>query len=155
MVHECISTYEKVVIQIHIYHKYSHILELLMCNLIITMNCWTKFNNFKFKKYIIEFNYTRVTYYSLLIYISTLCQINNYVLLILIRGRVNVITFQTFIVIIWTLVRVICNHSWSNNNRNPRKVGGWIDSLIKTRAHNPKNSSIVSFFVTHLLWGSF
>jgi hypothetical protein len=57
MVHENISTYEKVVIQIHIYHKYNHVLEfLLMCSLIITMNCWTKFNKFKFKKYIIHFN---------------------------------------------------------------------------------------------------
>jgi hypothetical protein len=35
MVHECISTYEKVVIQIHIYHKYNHVLELLHISCVI------------------------------------------------------------------------------------------------------------------------
>jgi hypothetical protein len=72
----------------------------LMCNLAITMNCCTKFDNFILEKYITKFNHIILIDYTFVICITTLCLINNYVLLIVIKGRVNVITFQTFIVII-------------------------------------------------------
>ncbi len=87
---------------IHIDQKYNLVLELIhiLCNLAITMNSCTKFNNFIFKKYITKSNQIILTNYTLIICISTLCRINNYVLFIVIKGRVNVITFQTFIVII-------------------------------------------------------